>query len=64
MFLVAGPPAAVKAVGPAVSKALSGKGGGRPGRMQGKAAQLQHGPAALQAITDILRDTTDASTLT
>ena len=41
IFLLQGPPDVVKTAGPAVAQALGGKGGGRPGRMQGKGSHLQ-----------------------
>ncbi len=64
VFLVAGPPASVKAAGPVVSKALNGKGGGRAGRIQGKATQLQNAPAALQIMTQILQGNASAKDVT
>ena len=64
VFLVAGPPASVKVIGPAASKTLNGKGGGRPGRLQGKATQLQLAPAALQVMTQILQGNANAKNLT
>lgn len=41
VFLVAGPPEWVATVGPLVSTALGGRGGGRAGRFQGKATGAQ-----------------------
>ncbi len=51
VFLLAGPAHRVDAAGPAVAAALAGRGGGRGGRFQGKAADLSGVPAALAAIS-------------
>lgn len=40
----------MKVVGPAVLQKIDGKGGGRPGRVQGKASALQHAEEARQLI--------------
>jgi len=50
VFLVAGPADAVSAAGPAIAAALAGRGGGRGGRFQGKAADLSGVAAALAAL--------------
>lgn len=39
-FLLAGPPDAVKVLGAHVAQLLGGRGGGRPGRYQGKGTGL------------------------
>jgi misacylated tRNA(Ala) deacylase len=49
-FLVAGPADAVAAAGPAIATALGGRGGGRGGRFQGKAADLSGAARALAAL--------------
>jgi hypothetical protein len=46
----------VKIVGPAVLQKVDGKGGGRPGRMQGKASALQHAIEAKQLIEGAASD--------
>ncbi|PNW73339.1 hypothetical protein CHLRE_14g628400v5 [Chlamydomonas reinhardtii] len=48
-FLVAGQPDLVKAAGAKVAEALGGRGGGRPGRYQGKATGSYRLPAARAA---------------
>jgi misacylated tRNA(Ala) deacylase len=55
-FLLQGPPELVKAVGPAVLQKINGKGGGRPGRMQGKASALQRAEEARQLIEGAVSD--------
>lgn len=47
IFMLAGPPSTVKAASSIVGLALGGKGGGRPGRLQGKASQLQNASSGL-----------------
>ena len=49
-FLVAGPPERVAAHKAAILEALDGRGGGRPGRLQGKANRLSGG----RAVQDLL----------
>ena len=49
-FLLQGPPELVKVMGPAVLQRIGGKGGGRPGRMQGKGSALQHAEEARELI--------------
>ncbi|GLC45218.1 Alanyl-tRNA editing protein Aarsd1 [Pleodorina starrii] len=51
-FLVAGRPELVRSVGARVAEALGGRGGGRPGRFQGKATGLFRLPAAVQAFRE------------
>lgn len=55
-FLLQGPPEVVTAVGPAVAQTLGGKGGGRPGRMQGKGSALQRATEARQLIEEGVRN--------
>jgi len=56
-FLLAGPADAVKTVGPRVAAALEGRGGGRPGRYQGKAARLDQLPVLLASLASELSST-------
>lgn len=46
----------MKLVGPAVLQKIDGKGGGRPGRMQGKASALQHAEEVRQLIEGAVSD--------
>jgi misacylated tRNA(Ala) deacylase len=50
MFVLAGPPEPVAALGPRVAAALDGRGGGRAGRYQGKAQRMDL--AALAALLE------------
>ncbi len=54
VFLLAGPAGVVKQAGPEVAALLGGRGGGRPGRFQGKAASLERVGAAAQACRQAL----------
>lgn len=49
-FLLAGAVDAVKLLGPSVAELLAGRGGGRPGRFQGKGSGLGRVLLAQQAI--------------
>ncbi|GIL93207.1 hypothetical protein Vretifemale_20641 [Volvox reticuliferus] len=51
-FLVAGRPELVKSAGARVAEAFGGRGGGRPGRFQGKAIGLFRLSAAVQAFRE------------
>lgn len=51
-FLLQGPPDLIKQVGPAVPAKIGGKGGGRPGRMQGKGSALQHAEETRHILED------------
>lgn len=53
-FMLVGPAVAVKANGPAVAKTLEGRGGGRPGRYQGKAERVDQRVTALADLTAAL----------
>ncbi|KAG2492215.1 hypothetical protein HYH03_009460 [Edaphochlamys debaryana] len=55
-FLVAGDPDLAKTAGARVAEALGGRGGGRPGRYQGKAVGLFRLPGAQQAFRDAVAD--------
>jgi len=50
VFLLAGPAEAVRAAGTATAELLAGRGGGRPGRYQGKAERLDRRDEALAAL--------------
>jgi Ser-tRNA(Ala) deacylase AlaX len=51
IFLLAGPPELVSEVGDRAAELLDGRGGGRPGRYQGKAAQIDN----RDQVRDLLR---------
>jgi len=51
MFMVAGPEAAVKALGPQVAALLGGRGGGARGRFQGRVGSLDQIEAAVAMIS-------------
>lgn len=56
-FLLTGPAEVVKAAGPRVATALEGRGGGRPGRYQGKAARLDLVPSIVAQLSgELLKD--------
>lgn len=55
-FLLQGPPELVKLVGPAVLQKIDGKGGGRSGRMQGRASALRRAEEARQLIEAAVSD--------
>ena len=48
LFLLAGPPDIVKELGPVVAEVVEGRGGGSPGRFQGKATRLENTEDALE----------------
>jgi len=62
-FLLAGPAEVVKTVGPRVATALEGRGGGRPGRFQGKAARLDQLPGLLASLVSELSSAPSPTTL-
>lgn len=53
-FLAAGPPEALKTAKASILQALEGRGGGRPGRLQGRAARTDNLDAAVQALQSCL----------
>ena len=53
LFLLAGPPDSVKKAGGPVAGIFGGRGGGRPGRYQGKAAFLEKAPEALEVMKGV-----------
>ena len=55
-FLLQGSPELMSLVGSAVLQKINGKGGGRPGRMQGKASALQRAEEARQLIEGAVSD--------
>jgi len=54
VFLLAGPEADVARAGPIVMTTLQGRGGGRAGRLQGKATQVEALPEALGQLREAL----------
>jgi misacylated tRNA(Ala) deacylase len=51
VFLLVGPPERVRAVGPSVAAALGGRGGGPPGRYQGRGSTLSAAPTAVHLLS-------------
>mmetsp|Transcript_8896 Transcript_8896/g.10314 ORF Transcript_8896/g.10314 Transcript_8896/m.10314 type:complete len:90 (+) Transcript_8896:1547-1816(+) len=56
-FLLAGPADVVKALGPQVAQVVGGRGGGRPGRMQGKASNLEKAGELESVLIEAMRET-------
>lgn len=56
MFMLAGPPDTVKALGPKVAEVLEGRGGGK-GRFQGKVASVSKHPEALEMLKGAIDST-------
>ncbi len=55
LFLIVGPPGKVAAAGPPVASLLQGRGGGRPGRYQGKAEAISLRDDAFSLLLQIAR---------
>jgi Ser-tRNA(Ala) deacylase AlaX len=54
LFLLAGPPEWVKAAGAIAAEVMEGRGGGKPGRYQGKVQAVEKRVGALQAMQEAL----------
>ncbi len=51
-FLLAGPAQVVDGLGKVLAAAIGGRGGGRNGKFQGKAKQLENVPAAIKLMEE------------